>query len=124
MKSLEQFITMLASTQSKIYDFQMHIMITADSEDDLTDNTVLTGDMSVLADEYIKALGGSDNIVTVDNCVTRLRLGVKDNAIIKDKDLTRLGARGVMRPGKGNIQVVVGTNVQFVADALKKKLKK
>lgn len=95
-----------------------------DSEDDLTDNTVLTGDMSVLADEYIKALGGSDNIVTVDNCVTRLRLGVKDNAIIKDKELTRLGARGVIRPGKGNIQVVVGTNVQFVADALKKKLKK
>ena len=35
-ESLEQFITMLASTQSKIYDFQMHIMVTADSEDDLT----------------------------------------------------------------------------------------
>ena len=34
-ESLEQFITMLASTQSKIYDFQMHIMVTADSEDDL-----------------------------------------------------------------------------------------
>ena len=35
-ESLEQFITMLASTQSKIYDFQMHIMITADSEDELS----------------------------------------------------------------------------------------
>ena len=35
-ESLEHFITMLASTQSKIYDFQMHVMITADSEDDLT----------------------------------------------------------------------------------------
>ncbi len=34
-ESLEQFITMLASTQSKIYDFQMHIMVTADSQDDL-----------------------------------------------------------------------------------------
>ncbi len=34
-ESLEQFITMLASTQSKIYDFQMHVMVTADSEDDL-----------------------------------------------------------------------------------------
>ena len=34
-ESLEQFITMLASTQSKIYDFQMHIMITANSEDEL-----------------------------------------------------------------------------------------
>ena len=35
-ESLEQFITMLASTGSKIYDFQMHIMITANSEDELT----------------------------------------------------------------------------------------
>lgn len=34
-ESLEQFITMFASTQSKIYDFQMHIMVTADSQDDL-----------------------------------------------------------------------------------------
>ena len=35
-ESLEQFITILASTQSKIYDFQMHIMITANNEDELT----------------------------------------------------------------------------------------
>ncbi len=35
-ESLEYFIQQLASTQSKIYDFQMHIMITADSEDELT----------------------------------------------------------------------------------------
>ncbi len=33
--SLEQFITMLASTQAKIYDFQMHIMITANDEEEL-----------------------------------------------------------------------------------------
>ena len=34
-ESLEYFISMLASSQSKVYDFQMHIMITADSEDEL-----------------------------------------------------------------------------------------
>jgi hypothetical protein len=34
-ESLEQFITQLASSQSKIYDFQMHIMITANSEEEL-----------------------------------------------------------------------------------------
>lgn len=33
--SLEQFISELAATQSKIYDFQMHIMITANSQDEL-----------------------------------------------------------------------------------------
>jgi len=35
-ESLEQFITQLAATQAKIYDFQMHIMITANSEEELT----------------------------------------------------------------------------------------
>ena len=34
-ESLEYFIQMLASSQSKIYDFQMHVMITANSEDEL-----------------------------------------------------------------------------------------
>ncbi|MBE6053106.1 MAG: PTS glucose transporter subunit IIBC [Clostridium sartagoforme] len=95
-----------------------------EDDDELTENTAITGDMNELAKAYIKALGGAENIVSVDNCVTRLRLGVKDNSIIVDKNLTALGARGVIRPGKGNIQVIVGTNVQFVADAVKAELKK
>ncbi len=95
-----------------------------EDDDELTENTAISGDMNELAKAYIKALGGAENIVSVDNCVTRLRLGVKDNSIIVDKNLTALGARGVIRPGKGNIQVIVGTNVQFVADAVKAELKK
>ena len=95
-----------------------------EDEDELTENTTISGDMNELAKAYIKALGGAENIVSVDNCVTRLRLGVKDNSIIVDKNLTALGARGVIRPGKGNIQVIVGTNVQFVADAVKAELKR
>ena len=35
-ESLEAFIQMIAATQAKIYDFQLHIMITADSEEELT----------------------------------------------------------------------------------------
>lgn len=34
--SLEQFVSELAASQAKIYDFQMHIMITANSQDELT----------------------------------------------------------------------------------------
>lgn len=95
-----------------------------EDDDELTENTVINGDMNELAKAYIEALGGRDNILTVDNCVTRLRLNVKDNSVITDKKLTALGARGVIRPGKGSIQVIVGTNVQFVADAVKAELKK
>ena len=95
-----------------------------DDDDEFTENIAITGDMDQLAKAYIEALGGKENILTVDNCVTRLRLNVKDNSIIVDKKLTALGARGVIRPGKGSIQVIVGTNVQFVADAIKVNLKK
>ena len=35
-ESLEEFIKQLAATQAKIWDFQLHLMITADSEDELT----------------------------------------------------------------------------------------
>ena len=34
-ESLEAFVQMLAATQSKIWDFQMHVMITADSKEEL-----------------------------------------------------------------------------------------
>lgn len=95
-----------------------------DDDEEFTDNAAITGDMNELAKAYIEALGGKANIVTVDNCVTRLRLNVKDNSVVTDKKLTSLGARGVIRPGKGSVQVIVGTNVQFVADAVKAELKK
>ena len=39
-ESLEGFISQLAASQSKVYDFQMHIMITADTEDDLASKKV------------------------------------------------------------------------------------
>ena len=34
-ESLEQFIQMIAATQSRIFDFQMHLMITADTKEEL-----------------------------------------------------------------------------------------
>lgn len=40
-ESLEQFITQLAATQSKIYDFQLHVMITADSEEELNNKKMV-----------------------------------------------------------------------------------
>jgi type IV secretory pathway VirB4 component len=34
-ESLEQFVSMLAATQARIFDFQMHLMITADNKEEL-----------------------------------------------------------------------------------------
>ena len=60
----------------------------------------------------------------MDNCITRLRLEVKDNTVVKDTKLKALGARGIVRPSKKNVQIIVGTNVQFLADAIKSELKR
>ena len=69
-----------------------------------------------------EGLGGKDNITSVDNCITRLRLEIKNYELVNDKKIKAAGAAGVMRPSKTSVQVIIGTQVQFVADEFKKLL--
>lgn len=69
----------------------------------------------------IKALGGKSNIVTVENCFSRLRVEVIDNSVIDEIALKTTGASGLVRKGN-NIQVVYGLSINkirtIVDDAL------
>lgn len=67
----------------------------------------------------LPALGGSSNIVSLDNCVTRLRLEVKDPSLIDEDVLKKSGALAVMK-AKNSIQVVYGAQVQSVKDGVEK----
>ncbi|GGK25281.1 hypothetical protein GCM10010965_17530 [Caldalkalibacillus thermarum] len=73
-----------------------------------------------LAQKYTQALGGKDNLETIDNCITRLRLKVKDMSKVDEAALQRLGAKGVIKPGGNSLQVIIGTDVEFIADAMRK----
>ncbi|SES30892.1 N-acetylglucosamine-specific PTS transporter subunit IIBC [Salipaludibacillus aurantiacus] len=75
-----------------------------------------------MAEGYLEGLGGKENISSLDNCVTRLRMKVKDMSKVDEKMLKKTGAKGVMKLNSTDIQVVVGTDVEFVADAMRKKL--
>lgn len=80
-------------------------------------------DVSELAKDYIQAIGGADNILEVDNCITRLRLSVKDSSAADSDKLKQLGAAGVVPIGKGGLQVIVGLGkVDKVAEQMKKAL--
>ena len=68
----------------------------------------------------MEGLGGPANVTSVDNCITRLRLEVKDPLLVDEKKIKSAGVAGVIRPSKTAVQVVVGTKVQFVADEFKK----
>ena len=77
-------------------------------------------DFAAIAAGVLEAVGGKDNLVSIDNCVTRLRLEVKDPSLVDDAACKAAGAKGVIRPGKNSVQVVIGTQVQFVADEFRK----
>lgn len=68
----------------------------------------------------LEGLGGKENITEVDNCITRLRLEIKDYTKVNEKKIKSAGISGVIRPSKTSVQVVVGTQVQHVADEFKK----
>ena len=80
-------------------------------------------DYTAVAKTVLEGLGGKGNVTSLDNCITRLRLEIKDYTLVDEKKIKSAGISGVIRPSKTSVQVIVGTKVQFVADEMKKLLK-
>ncbi|MBP3310723.1 MAG: PTS transporter subunit EIIB, partial [Butyricicoccus sp.] len=95
-----------------------------EDEDDVDDSkAVLANDnFTAVAATILEGLGGKDNIVSLDNCITRLRLEIKDYTAVDEKKIKSAGVAGVIRPSQKAVQVIVGTKVQFVADEMQKML--
>lgn len=70
------------------------------------------------AETILIGLGGPDNIRSIDNCATRLRLEIEDMDKINESKIKSAGVPGLNRVSKHDLQVIVGTEVQFVADEL------
>lgn len=86
-------------------------------------NVVLANnDFTKVAEIVLEGLGGKENITSLDNCITRLRMEVKDYTKVDEKKIKSAGVAGIIRPSKTSVQVIVGTKVQFVADEMKKML--
>ncbi|MCU7356663.1 N-acetylglucosamine-specific PTS transporter subunit IIBC [Enterococcus dispar] len=84
------------------------------------DQFVAAGDdkFAAIANQIYNALGGAANVTSIDNCTTRLRLQVKDTGTVDQGKIKRTGMPGVKVIDDKNIQVIVGTEVQFVADEM------
>ena len=90
-----------------------------DAEDELKID-LANNDYTAMAEIILEGLGGKENIVSIDHCITRLRLEVKDRLLVDEKKIKSSGASGVVRPGKTSVQVIIGPKVQFVHDEFKK----
>ena len=77
---------------------------------------------TILAGQILEALGGRANVESVEGCITRLRLFVKEPEQIDDTRLKALGASGVLKRGK-IAQVVMGTQSDRIAERIKRLMK-
>ena len=77
-----------------------------------------SGSSGCNAPAILAALGGIENITSLDNCLTRLRLSVNDSSLVDDAALKAHGAIGVVHLNQHSLQVVMGPQVQSVKDEL------
>ena len=77
-------------------------------------------DYTEVARIVLEGVGGKENVESIDNCITRLRLEIKDYTKVDEKKIKSAGVAGVVRPSQKTVQVIIGTQVQFVADEFKK----
>lgn len=67
------------------------------------------------AQRIVDALGGFDNIIEIEPCITRLRCELEDGSLIDEAALRAAGAHGVVTMGE-IVQVVVGPNADTIAE--------
>ena len=93
-----------------------------EDDDEETEKAVVlaNSDYTKVAEVILEGVGGKANVTSIDNCITRLRLEIKDQSKVDEKKIKSAGIAGVIRPGKNSVQIIVGTKVQFVADEFKK----
>ncbi len=73
--------------------------------------------------DIIEGLGGKDNILTVENCITRLRVGLKDPSLIREDLINRTENRGIVKKGN-DVQIIYGLQVADVRRAVEEQLAK
>ena len=91
-----------------------------DDEEEEKKAVLSNDDYTTVAGIILEGVGGPENLTSIDNCITRLRLEIKDYTKVDEKKIKSAGVAGVIRPSKTSVQVIIGTKVQFVADEFKK----
>lgn len=66
------------------------------------------------AAKILAAIGGRDNVIEIEPCITRLRCELEDGARVDEAALKALGAHGVIRLG-GVVQIIVGPEADTIA---------
>lgn len=68
----------------------------------------MSAKISSLGNEILQNIGGEENIISFENCMTRLRISLKDDSLLNKAKLEKVeGVMGVVKSGQ-EVQVIVG----------------
>lgn len=65
-------------------------------------------------ERILAALGGAENVIDIEGCITRLRCELEDGSVVDEAALKKAGAHGVMKVGSV-VQVIVGPEADMIA---------
>ncbi|QQK07277.1 PTS transporter subunit EIIC [Miniphocaeibacter halophilus] len=95
----------------------------ADNENELQEVSMDSKVDFSLGAEVIKGLGGKENITSINNCISRLRVDIINMDKLDEDILKRTGSMGIVRPSDTHIHVIYGPKVEKIANAVKEVLK-
>ena len=99
------------------------IDVSVDDDSEVNEQTIPDNELFNTARTIISGLGGIENIVAVNNCMSRLRVDVKDMSKVDDNVLKSTGSIGIIKPTEKHIQVIYGPKVEKIADKVRELLK-
>lgn len=102
---------------------QISIEVAEEEEEDSGSGLSLDDQQKAKSYRIIEGLGGFDNIVEVNNCLTRLRVDLADPSKVREDILKKTGSSGFIRPSEKHIQVVYGPKVEGIAANVRECLK-
>ena len=95
----------------------------AEDEEEVDTSLSMDDQQKAKAYRIIQGLGGVENIVAANNCLTRLRVDLVDPSKVQEDILKKTGASGFIRPSETHIQVVYGPKVEAIAANVRECLK-
>ena len=114
-EDLEEIATKKNNADVIPTDINISIPQISDSDNDITQDLSDSDRYKKMAEAFLSGVGGKDNLESITNCMTRLRLVVKDMALVHETAIRAAGAKGVVRPGRKALQIVVGPQVEHIA---------
>ncbi|QNS02034.1 MAG: PTS glucose transporter subunit IIBC [Buchnera aphidicola (Pentalonia nigronervosa)] len=94
------------------YTFIIHFNVPTPGREKQKNNILIKNNREI-APDIVTALGGKNNIINLDACITRLRVTIIETSKVNKKHLKSLGAAGVVISGTG-VQIVFGTRSENI----------